>query len=125
MLSNQLLLLRKSTRIWRRGHGFLNRNVVAKTLEPADKVGADALFVDVVEIGGAEVAVVLARLEHVVGGDQDAVRDGHGGSLVAAPSLEPMELVAQVGALGQARGVGSLDENIAQMNVASARPGAT
>lgn len=41
--------------------------------------------------------------EHVRDGHQDLVCNGHGSALVAAPSFETIELVAQVSALSLSR----------------------
>ncbi len=58
------------------------------------------MLVDAVEVIGAEVGEGHGALQHVEGGDQDLVRDGDGRFLCAHARPQPMELVAQVGALG-------------------------
>ena len=64
--------------------------VASETFEAPNEIAGDALGVERVEVRGAEVAVLGTRGEHGVDGAEDLVRDGDGGTLVAAPRLEPV-----------------------------------
>ncbi len=52
---------------------------VAERVEAADQALGGAVLVDAVEVIGAEVGEGDGALQHAEGGDEDLVRDGHGG----------------------------------------------
>jgi len=83
-------------------HGGLGaeHDGVAERVEAADQPLGGAVLVDAVEAVGAEVGEGDGALQHVEGSDQDLVRDSHGGLLCAHARPQPVELVAQVCALG-------------------------
>jgi len=73
---------------------------VAERVEAADQALGGAMLVDAVEVVGAEVGKGDGALQHVEGGNQYLVRDSHGRLLCAHACPQPVELVAQVAALG-------------------------
>src|SRR3954469_2762420 len=75
-------------------------DVVAERVEAADEALGGAVFVDAVEVVGTEVSEGDGALQYVEGSDQDLVRDGHGRLLRPHARPQPVELVAQVAALG-------------------------
>src|SRR5438093_6964606 len=79
-------------------------------------------LVSAIEVVRAEVAIVDAVLEHVVGGGEHRGGDGDDGFLGATPALEPQELGAEVAGLLAGGGPRGLDEGGLQPRIA--RPGA-
>jgi hypothetical protein len=75
-------------------------NGAAERVEAADQALGGAVLVGTVGVVGAEVGEGGGAPQHVEGSDQDLVRDGHGGLLRAYARPQPVELVAQVCALG-------------------------
>src|SRR5215218_11224370 len=75
-------------------------DVVAEGVEAADQALGGAVLVDAVDVIGTEVGEGDGALQHVEGSDQDLVRDGHGRLLGTHARPQPVELVAQVAALG-------------------------
>ena len=71
-----------------------------------------------------EVLVGDVTVEHVVGGDEDRVFDGLACLGMTASSAEPLELGAQVGALGAPGGFGALGQGGGKPLGARARPAA-
>src|SRR3712207_9065118 len=75
-----------------------------KAFEAALEIGNGAAFTDLVEIGFSEIAIDHAPGEHVIGGHDDLVSNGEGGTQSAATGLEAGELVLQIAAFGSRRG---------------------
>src|SRR3954447_22067337 len=103
------------------GPGF-EGDVIAEAFEAALEIGNSATFTDLVEIGFSEIAIDHASGEHVIGGHDNLVSNGQGGTQRAAPGLEAVELVPQIAALGSRGGNGGADQDRAQMHVALAGP---
>src|SRR3954468_11122985 len=99
------------------GPGF-EGDLIAKAFEAALEIGNGAALPDLVEIGVSEIAIDHAPGEHVIGGHDDLVSNGQGGTQRAATGLEAMELVPQIAAFGARRGNGGADQDRAQMHVA-------
>src|SRR3954447_21891403 len=99
------------------GLGF-EGDLIAEAFEAAFKIGNNATLADLVEIGVSEIAIDYAPGEHVIGGHDNLVSNGEGGTQRAAPGLEAMELVPQIAAFGSRRGNGGADQDRAQMHVA-------
>ena len=74
--------------------------MIAEAFEAALEIGNDAAFADLVEIGLAQIAIDHAPGEHVIGGHDNLVSNGQGGTQRAAPGLEAVELVPQITAFG-------------------------
>ncbi len=73
---------------------------IAEAFEAAFEVGDGSGLADLVEIRFAELAIGQAFGEHVIGGDEDFVRDGERRAQGAAAGLEAVELVLEIAALG-------------------------
>src|SRR3954453_9206443 len=101
------------------GLGF-EGDVIAEAFEATLEIGNGAMLADLVEIGLAEIAIDHAPREHVIGGHDNLVSNGQGGTQRAATGLEAMELVPQIAAFGPRRGNGGTDQDCAQMHVALA-----
>src|SRR3954469_19529723 len=99
------------------GPGF-EGDLIAEAFEAALEIGNGAALTDLVEIGVSEIAIDHAPGEHVIGGHDDLVSNGQGGTQRAATGLEAMELVPQIAAFGARRGNGGADQDCAQMHVA-------
>lgn len=69
-------------RLHRVGDGFLglDRDDVAKALQPPVEVCGGSGLVDLIEVSLAEVVIPNAARQHVVGRHQDFVRDGNLGT---------------------------------------------
>src|SRR4051794_4955952 len=93
-------------------------DVIAEAFEAALEIGNGATLADLVEIGVSEIAIDHAPGEHVIGGHDNLVSNGQGGTQRAAPGLEAVELVPQIAALGSRGGNGGADQDCAQMDVA-------
>ena len=76
--------------------------MISQVLDSSLEIGEGAGLADLVEIGFAEVLIGHALGKHVVGGDEDLVGDGEGGSQRAATGFEAVELVPEIAALGSA-----------------------
>src|SRR5918997_5669102 len=103
------------------GPGF-EGDVIAEAFEAALEIGNSATFTDLVEIGLSEIVIDQAPGEHVIGGHDNLVSNGQGGTQRAAPGLEAVELVPQIAAFGSRRGNGGADQDRAQMHVALTGP---
>src|SRR3954465_2914917 len=101
------------------GLGF-EGDLIAEAFEAALEIGNGAAFADLVEIGLAEIAIDHAPGEHVIGGHDNLVSNGQGGTQRAATGLEAVELVPQIAAFGARRGNSGTDQDRAQMHVALA-----
>ena len=103
------------------GGGFgAEHDGVAERVEAADQALGGAVLVDAVEVVGAEVGDGDGALQHVESGDQDLVRDGHGGLLCVHARPPPVELVAQGGALGSRAAYRGGDQGGLEVGVALA-----
>src|SRR5207244_11971003 len=71
----------------------------AEILKPRDESLGELGLVAPVEVVRAEVAIVDAVLEHVVGGGEHRGGDGDDGFLGGTPALEPQERGAEVAGL--------------------------
>src|SRR5438094_4207587 len=96
--------------------------LVAQSLESSNEVLCDVLLTAMIQVRFAEIAVIDAIGQYVVGGDQDLVRDRHGGAFVAASRSQSMELVAEVGVARTCRSAGGLDQGGLEQEIALARP---
>src|SRR3954449_6013607 len=85
------------------GRGF-EGDLIAEAFKAALEIGNGAALTDLVEIGVSEIAISHAPGEHVIGGHDNLVSDGQGGTQSAAPGLEAVELVPQIAAFGPRRG---------------------
>ena len=94
--------------------------MITEAFEAALEIGNGAALADLVEIGFSEIAIGHAPGEHVIGGHDDLVSNGQGGTQRAATGLEAVELVPQIAAFGSRRGNGGADQDCAQMDVAFA-----
>src|SRR4051812_22189660 len=74
-------------------------DVIAEAFEAALEIGNGATLADLVEIGVSEIAIDHAPGEHVIGGHDNLVSNGQGGTQRAAPGLEAVELVPQIACL--------------------------
>src|SRR3954467_8998886 len=101
------------------GLGF-EGDLIAEAFEAAFKIGNNATLADLVEIGVSEIAIDYAPGEHVIGGHDNLVSNGEGGTQRAATGLEAVELVPQIAAFGARRGNSGTDQDRAQMHVALA-----
>src|SRR5262245_60255991 len=86
-----------------------------------DIVIGESLACQPIEIVGPEVPVGDAIADDVVRRDEDAVADGHGGLLFAAPPAEARVLGAQVGAPRAAGPPAALDQHGLKPAVSLAR----
>ena len=68
------------------------------------------VVVELIQVEISEVVVRSALGKHVVDGDQYLVGDGHQSTFVPSPSLEAIELVAQVSSFGPGCGVSRLNQ---------------
>src|ERR1051325_1904635 len=94
--------------------------MIAQAFEAALEIGNSATLADLVEIDLAEIAIDHTPGEHVIGGHDNLVSNGQGGTQHAATGLEAVELVPQIAAFGPRRGNGGTDQDRAQMHVALA-----
>src|SRR6476620_3838148 len=99
------------------GPGF-EGDLIAEAFEAALEIGNSATLADLVEIGVSEISIGLAPGEHVIGGHDNLVSNGQGGTQRAAPGFEAVEFVPQIAAFGSRRGNGGADQDRAQMHVA-------
>ena len=77
------------------GRGF-EGDVIAESFEAALEIGNSATLADLVEIGLTEIAIDHAPGEHVIGGHDNLVSNGQGGTQRATPGLEAVKLVPQI-----------------------------
>ena len=75
------------------------RDLVAQAFKPADEVSSSLSLLDPVQVGGAEISVRDPSRQHVIGGDEDLMGDGHRRPLRAPSGPKAVELVAEVAAL--------------------------
>src|SRR3954462_16000020 len=111
----------KMVRWARRSCGFgpgFEDDVIAEAFEAAFEIGNGATLADLVEIDVSEIAIGHAPGEHVIGGHDNLVSNGQGGTQRATPGLEAVKLVPQIAAFGARRGSGGADQDRAQMHVA-------
>src|SRR6476661_2762196 len=80
------------------GAGFED-DVIAEAFEAALEIGNSATLADLVEIGVSEIAIDHAPGEHVIGGHDNLVSNGQGGTQRAAPGFEAVEFVPQIACL--------------------------
>src|SRR3954447_18823690 len=73
------------------GRGF-EGDLIAEAFKAALEIGNGAALTDLVEIGVSEIAIGHAPGEHVIGGHDNLVSNGQGGTRRAAPGLEAVEL---------------------------------
>src|SRR4051812_24106102 len=73
------------------GPGF-EGDVIAEAFEAALEIGNSAAPTDLVETGVSEIAIGAAPGEHVIGGHDNLVRNGQGGTQRAAPGHEAVKL---------------------------------
>src|SRR3954462_9056549 len=102
----------------------LNGDDIAQTLQPALEVGGGAGLIELIKIRLAELAIADAAAEHVIGCDQDLVRNRQRRAHGTATGLETVILVAEVTALGVLRRHRRADQDRAQVHVALAGGGA-
>src|SRR5207245_7098734 len=79
--------------------GGLERDAIAQRLEPTYEALLGDSSSDVVEVGSTEVAVLSVATEHFVGGDENAVGNGHRGPPFASTRFESPETLLEVAAL--------------------------
>src|SRR4051794_40609015 len=103
------------------GPGFED-DAIAEAFEAALEISNSATLADLVEIGVSEIAIDHAPGEHVIGGHDNLVSNGQGGTQRATPGLEAVKLVPQIAAFGARRGNSGTDQDRAQMHVALAGP---
>src|SRR5262245_61919039 len=102
------------------GVGFASRGTtgerdgVAEGSEPAGVVAGEAGGAHLVEVVAAQLGVRLAIAHDVVGDDEDAVRDGDDGSLVAAALDQAPVLGGEIAVAFAHRGAGTFDERRAE-----------
>jgi hypothetical protein len=114
------MALKKTSRTHRER---LQGDLVAEALELPDKAAGVGLgVVAAQEVVGAEFGVGTAALQHVVGDDEDGMRDGADGLLVAATAFDPGVLAGEGGPLTAGDGVRGLDERDGQPLRPLARP---
>jgi hypothetical protein len=77
-------------------------------------VAGEAVGVDAIEVGAAELVIRLAVAQHVIGDDQDAVGDRDDGLLVTAPLDQSPILGREVGVAFENGAAGTLHERLAQ-----------
>src|SRR5206468_6848218 len=75
---------------------FLQRDSMAKFLEPPDEVMHDFVGRQAMEMVRSEVAILDPVAENEIDGAEDTVRDGHCGALLATPTGNALELGGQV-----------------------------
>src|SRR4051812_46663819 len=73
------------------GPGF-EGDLIAEAFEAALEIGNSAAPTDLVETGVSEIAIGAAPGEHVIGGHDNLVRNGQGGTQRAAPGHEAVKL---------------------------------
>src|ERR687898_846304 len=71
----------------------LEHDIVAESVEAADEIGGRAPPGLLVEERLAEIAERSPAGQHVIGGDQDLMRDGDRGPKVTSPCLQPVVFV--------------------------------
>src|SRR4051794_2680777 len=98
------------------GPGF-EGDVIAEAFEAALEIGNSATLADLVEVGVSEIAIDHAPGEHVIGGHDNLVSNGQGGTQRATPGLEAVKLVPQIAAFGARGGKGGADQDRAQVHV--------
>lgn len=102
---------------------FLQRDAVSETSELGDEVPGEAGRVGTaLKVVAAELVVLDVVAQHVVGGDQDRVRDGDDRLVVAVAALDALVLRAQVGALAARGGLSGVDQRGGRANGALADP---
>ena len=69
--------------------------MIAEAFEATLEIGNSATLADLVEIGVSEIAIGHAPGEHVIGGHDNLVSNGQGGTQRATPGLEAVEPVPQ------------------------------
>src|SRR5574337_2115794 len=99
-------------------------DVIAEAFEAPFEVGDGSGLADLVEIGFSEVVVRQPFVQHVIGADENFVGDGEGGAQGAATSLEAVEFVLEVAALGPGGGDRGADQDGAQVDIALPGPAA-
>src|SRR3954449_10409199 len=85
------------------GPGF-EGDLIAEAFEAALEIGNGAALTDLVEVSFSEIVINRAPGEHVIGGHDNLMSNGQGGTQSAAPGLEAVELVPQIAAFGPRRG---------------------
>src|SRR3989442_13201931 len=105
-----------------RESGCAHLDSEAEIVKPRNQAFGELGLVAAVEMIGAEVAIVDAVLEQVVGGSQHRGGDGEDGFLWSPATLDPQELGPTVAVLfpgGRPRG---LDESGLQPRITRPRP---
>src|SRR3954447_12004370 len=105
---------------WSCGDLWPEEDVVSEVVEAADKVGRGSRPCLLIEEGLSEFLEGNAFGEPVEHGDQDLVRDGHGGPWGAPARLQPVVLVLVVAALRPGGADRSLNEGRLEVDVALA-----
>src|SRR5487761_153349 len=100
--------------------GSLLGDGVAEAAEPLDQALLGALTQAALEIGFAEIVVGGVITQDVIGGDQQAMADGHGGLLRPAAGGQATVLGSGVGVFGVTGGLSGLDKRAAQPGAALA-----
>src|SRR3954453_19957126 len=101
------------------GLGF-EGDLIAEAFEAALEIGNGATLTDLVEIRVSEIVINRAPGEHVIGGHDNLMSNGQGGTQRAVTGLEAVELVPQITAFGSRCGNRGADQHRAQMHVALA-----
>src|SRR5829696_4165812 len=95
-------------------------DVIAQVAQALDQPGGGALACDLIKVALAEVTEGLAGGEHVEGGDEQLVSNGHESPHRTAAATQAVILVSIVAVLGPHRSRGSGEQHRLQEHVAPA-----
>src|SRR5262245_26190403 len=98
----------------------LQGNFVAEGFQSADEMALEPLPMQLIKVVRSQVLIGLLALEDVVGAHQEAMSDGHNGSLLSAASRQAVILRRQIAVLGVTGTMGRLRQCTLQPAVAFA-----